>query len=618
MSADLAVQYYRDHRRVVEALRLAKCIKVRQALEPKDLSSWLQENATLHELRRRLNSFNIFAALGVSQREIRHSRMLRWLLDPSGSHGQRDRFLRTFIALVTDKKAGKIGSYADFICECEDDRIDILLVNHRAKFVCVIENKIQASQGRTQLRDYRNVIEKRYAGFSQHFVFLTLRGEKPMDRAWVSLDYSSVLNSLKSALATGNTHADSDALALLLAHYGAAIRNRGRSCKQMNVLDILHLAAHELKHSDFLAWLLRPGEAHGLDSRFLEFFLNLLRDKGVAIDESLLASGLKNFQVRREEEDIDIFLLSDDDRTVITIENKILSRESGEQLKRYRDLVAKYYSGERLIHVFLDMKQEAPTCSDYVAISYADLLPFFDMFRYSDTFRPEQEISTLIEHYCALLENHLWIRNKTVVTPASAIVELCSELAETSPTHAAYLLDSVQNWQKGLGNRLEPFLYDAADRHFGCALKATRRPWYTFVPKAFAEIKGLCESGNDAGANGHLARYEFFVIPFGDAVSVRKPGIYLDFHLLSAKPQFESVKRALHESALRDPLLFNRVQCETKIPKFDLLTTYKLCSFDEAVTLSEKEIGFRVERRLARFAASFHQEIVTWFRRELC
>ena len=49
-------------------------------------------------LEDQLAEFNLFDVLGVEHKELQHSALLAWLLNPRGSHGLRDYFLRKFLS----------------------------------------------------------------------------------------------------------------------------------------------------------------------------------------------------------------------------------------------------------------------------------------------------------------------------------------------------------------------------------------------------------------------------------------------------------------------------------------------------------------------------------------
>lgn len=127
-------------------------------------------------------NFNIFRILGLETREVRtHSAFLGELLNPSGSHGLRDTFLKLFLALIdfSDFDASRarlvvehhIGQIdAEYL---QGGRIDIYL--EAAGQYIFIENKIYASDQQNQLGRYRAYCP------NARLLYLTLDGSKPTD-----------------------------------------------------------------------------------------------------------------------------------------------------------------------------------------------------------------------------------------------------------------------------------------------------------------------------------------------------------------------------------------------------------------------------------------------------
>ena len=69
------------------------------ALDNRDkLDTFLADNDDLEQLSAQLATFNVFRVLKIEDAEIRHSNVLRWLLDPAESHGLRDVFLRRLLS----------------------------------------------------------------------------------------------------------------------------------------------------------------------------------------------------------------------------------------------------------------------------------------------------------------------------------------------------------------------------------------------------------------------------------------------------------------------------------------------------------------------------------------
>lgn len=138
------------------------------------------------EAERRGESFNIFNVLGVTSDETRtHSAFIAELLDPNGSHGLGDQFLRSFVDTVDclrswnfDTKSAKVHKELSIGGKNEDclegGRIDIT-VESNGKAI-IIENKIYAGDQEKQLVRYYNYGTKNCSnGF--RLLYLTLNGD---------------------------------------------------------------------------------------------------------------------------------------------------------------------------------------------------------------------------------------------------------------------------------------------------------------------------------------------------------------------------------------------------------------------------------------------------------
>ena len=96
--------------------------------------------------------------------------------------------------------------------------------------------------------------------------------------------------------------------------------------REFNTFDVLQNADYEIRHSNVLAWLLRPTETHGVGARFLEWFVDQIDKRlPVANADRLPAIGFEasNVAVWRERDHVDITVLFKEERCLIAIENKV-------------------------------------------------------------------------------------------------------------------------------------------------------------------------------------------------------------------------------------------------------------------------------------------------------
>jgi len=123
-----------------------------------------------------------------------------------------------------------------------------------------------------------------------------------------------------------------------------------------NIFNILGIGRMEIRHSNFLGWLLDPNGSHGLRNKFL---IRILRDLALEKKNTLdiidvCKLNFNNVDVRREysitykdkKGSIDILIIFREDNLVICIENKIDAKDSKNQLKDYRDYINETFKKE--------------------------------------------------------------------------------------------------------------------------------------------------------------------------------------------------------------------------------------------------------------------------------
>lgn len=110
--------------------------------------------------------------------------------------------------------------------------------------------------------------------------------------------------------------------------------------KAFNTFDVLRYSDYEIRHSNVLAWLLRPAETHGIGARFLKWFVDEVDKRLSASNAGRLPEFVleaPNVDVWRERDYVDITLLFKKERCLIAIENK-----AGPALPDHVDQVSGY------------------------------------------------------------------------------------------------------------------------------------------------------------------------------------------------------------------------------------------------------------------------------------
>jgi hypothetical protein len=136
--------------------------------------------------------FNIFEILRKRDEEVQlHSRFIAELLNPNGTHNQKNVFLNLFLKNLKEEIGdfsydGAYVAIEEYVGEIKKEdnetrggRIDILITKENCDPI-VIENKIYASDQKHQLLRYYNFLIDKHKG-KGIIIYLTLDGKAPSD-----------------------------------------------------------------------------------------------------------------------------------------------------------------------------------------------------------------------------------------------------------------------------------------------------------------------------------------------------------------------------------------------------------------------------------------------------
>lgn len=176
------------------------------------LQGLLEDEQLLDELLRMSNEFNVFDVMHNARHEIRHSKVLAWLLNPNESHNAGRVFFDLFVRRiysVTQAPEFLIATYlsdeAEIRVDTEIMKIDILVTVPSEKIAIAIENKTGSKEHDAQLIRYRNTLETIYKdceGWRRFYFYLTPAGDPSKDDPdnWSPISYEIVVAALKGML----------------------------------------------------------------------------------------------------------------------------------------------------------------------------------------------------------------------------------------------------------------------------------------------------------------------------------------------------------------------------------------------------------------------------------
>lgn len=193
---------------------------------------------------------------------------------------------------------------------------------------------------------------------------------------------------------------------------------------KFNIFSSLGIINQEIRHSNFLAWLLDPNETHNLSEYFTTSFLKLVVYNTENSEVNLFdvdTFDLSNMQVYREWNNIDVLLVDDDLKFVCVIENKVDSKEHSQQLKRYRELIEANYPHYKKLFVFLTVHGESPeTETVYIPVNYSEVSELITRLLDRKGSQLSDEINVFIRHYNEMIKRY--------IMEESEVQELCEQL----------------------------------------------------------------------------------------------------------------------------------------------------------------------------------------------
>jgi hypothetical protein len=179
---------------------------------------------------------------------------------------------------------------------------------------------------------------------------------------------------------------------------------------KLNFFKAIGAARAELRHSDFLAFLLSPTESHNLGDKFLKAWLPLCLRGNNKLSSALGVAEINDWdltdtEIQREADDIDLQVVNRRMSFGIVVENKTDSGEHSDQLRRYWDLFSKHnHDLTNIIGVYLSPNGSVPTDPRYIPVSYKVLHSVVDEVLRVFAVQLGADLKVLLRHYKDLLE----------------------------------------------------------------------------------------------------------------------------------------------------------------------------------------------------------------------
>lgn len=163
---------------------------------------------SINECPRTSDSINVLSLCRVGDDEVRHSSILAWLLNMSGSHGAGNRFFEAFLMVCQiDPQPFNLPYRVRTEYGRAEAIIDIV-VYRRNSFVLYLEHKVSATEGTDQLnREHRDLHlfgnALKVPSGNRFAVFLTPDGRWPVSGNrddWRLLSHHNLANAFETVV----------------------------------------------------------------------------------------------------------------------------------------------------------------------------------------------------------------------------------------------------------------------------------------------------------------------------------------------------------------------------------------------------------------------------------
>lgn len=272
--------------------------------------------------------------------------------------------------------------------------------------------------------------------------------------------------------------------------------------KNPNIFQILRITKNEIRHSNFLSWLLDPNQSHKLGDIFLKRFLREVfsSDKFGDLDQvDVEGMDLSKVEIQREWKNIDILIKLEN--VVVCVENKVLSKEHSNQLRRYKEIIENQFPNHYQTFVYLT--PEGDTSDDesdtYEPISYEFIVESLDRIIsvYGESLN--EQVKNYIKDYITIIKRELMGTDK-LTELSKKIYQNHKELFDFIIDHKPDVLDGVKS------------IFEKQIQKRGWILGSQGKSYLRFTTPKISELTYI-NQGSNGWRNKESFLFEFVLNP---------------------------------------------------------------------------------------------------------
>lgn len=189
---------------------------------------------------------------------------------------------------------------------------------------------------------------------------------------------------------------------------------------RFNPIKTMRMEGMEIRHSAILAWLLDPRETHGFSDKFLRAFLcEAMRGQSALGSPTALEisqADLRDAEVRREWQNIDIFILLPRLNWAFIIENKFHSSQHVGQLAKYAERVQSIFEPQegalKVRGIFLTLHDEDPEDESYAPIQYGAICEILPTLMETEAEVVRADVAVFVKHYIEIIREAIGVSDE--------------------------------------------------------------------------------------------------------------------------------------------------------------------------------------------------------------
>ena len=274
---------------------------------------------------------------------------------------------------------------------------------------------------------------------------------------------------------------------------------------EINVFDVLKITRTEIRHSNVLAWLLDPCENHGLGDQFIKGFVQTLVESSEELQKSvfrLLMVDFGNFSVQREYHNIDLLLVSDADKILICVENKVDSGEHDNQLEKYRNFIENKYKGEEWIRLYVFLSPDGHESSDpenWNILSYEQIVDL--LLNCMENNVLDNDCRLILEHYIKAIRRNIMTDRE--------LIEICNSIYLKHKKALDLIFENRQDYSSGIYSILVEWCKQkAAENKILFDTENSSKSYVRFSTESLESLYPLHKTAKSGWNNNHPAFYE--------------------------------------------------------------------------------------------------------------